>query len=189
MHSMGAGVRHAGPQRDGHFWATGAGAVILQPTEKEGQGVLTTHLHSDGTHAEQLAMLNPGSHGGYHLGKENFGYPEVEYGELFIYPELLERKEYLPQHGRGNWCSRMRWFKFPEVIKEALGQNGSASQRHRYAHPAPGPTCASASSCSKSSACATTRFWNNIQKYGNTTAASIPIALCEAWGSRENQRG
>jgi 3-oxoacyl-[acyl-carrier-protein] synthase-3 len=22
---------------------------------------------------------------------------------------------------------------------------------------------------------------NNIQKYGNTTAASVPIALCEAW--------
>jgi 3-oxoacyl-[acyl-carrier-protein] synthase-3 len=27
------------------------------------------------------------------------------------------------------------------------------------------------------------KVWNNIQKYGNTTAASIPIALCEAWES------
>ena len=25
------------------------------------------------------------------------------------------------------------------------------------------------------------QVYNNIQKYGNTTAASIPIALCEAW--------
>ena len=25
------------------------------------------------------------------------------------------------------------------------------------------------------------QIFNNIQKYGNTTAASIPIALCEAW--------
>jgi 3-oxoacyl-[acyl-carrier-protein] synthase-3 len=25
------------------------------------------------------------------------------------------------------------------------------------------------------------KVYNNIQRYGNTTAASIPIALCEAW--------
>src|SRR4028118_1479489 len=47
------------------IFGDGAGAVILQPTEKEGQGILSTHLHSDGESAEILAQLNPGSHGNH----------------------------------------------------------------------------------------------------------------------------
>ena len=44
------------------IFGDGAGAVVLQPTQKEGQGILSTHLHSDGESAEILAMYNPGTH-------------------------------------------------------------------------------------------------------------------------------
>ena len=33
------------------------------------------------------------------------------------------------------------------------------------------------------------QVYNNIQKYGNTTAASVPIALCEAWEMGKVQEG
>jgi 3-oxoacyl-[acyl-carrier-protein] synthase-3 len=58
MHSMGLEYSTKGRNVTVIF-GDGAGAVVVQPTEKEGQGILTTHLHSDGTHAEQLAMINP----------------------------------------------------------------------------------------------------------------------------------
>jgi 3-oxoacyl-[acyl-carrier-protein] synthase III len=47
------------------IFGDGAAAVILQPSEKEDQGILSTHLHSDGGSAEILAMYNPGTHANY----------------------------------------------------------------------------------------------------------------------------
>src|SRR6516164_2219246 len=46
------------------IFGDGAGAVVLQPTEDERRGVLSTHLHSDGNEAEILSMINPGFHAG-----------------------------------------------------------------------------------------------------------------------------
>src|SRR6476620_3892937 len=40
------------------IFGDGAGAVVLKPTEDEGRGILSTHLHSDGSEAEILAMFN-----------------------------------------------------------------------------------------------------------------------------------
>src|SRR5882672_12011629 len=42
------------------IFGDGAGAVVLQPTDVSTQGILSTHLHSDGESAEILAMYNPG---------------------------------------------------------------------------------------------------------------------------------
>ena len=58
------------------IFGDGAGAVVLQPSLEENSGILSTHLHADGTHAEELAFINPGCHGGYHLGLERFGYTD-----------------------------------------------------------------------------------------------------------------
>src|ERR1700712_440914 len=49
------------------IFGDGAGAVVLQPTEKDKQGILSTHLHSDGESAELLAMYNPGTHANHWL--------------------------------------------------------------------------------------------------------------------------
>ncbi|MCL4151370.1 UNVERIFIED_CONTAM: hypothetical protein GTU68_021619, partial [Idotea baltica] len=44
------------------LFGDGAGAAIIQATEEEGKGILTTHLHADGEHAERLATLAPTGH-------------------------------------------------------------------------------------------------------------------------------
>ncbi|NNF36779.1 MAG: 3-oxoacyl-ACP synthase, partial [Saprospiraceae bacterium] len=74
MHSMGLDFSTNGRNVTVIF-GDGAGAVILQPTEDDSRGILTTHLHSNGTHAEELALINPGAHGGYHGEKEKYGFP------------------------------------------------------------------------------------------------------------------
>ena len=152
---------------------------MLQPTEKEGQGVLTTHLHSNGTHAEELAMINPGSHGGYHLGKENFDFPETDLGDIFIYQGLIDKKQIYPNMN-GPLVFKTAVVKFPEVIKEALTKTGLQATDIDMFIPHQANLRISQFVQAKLGL-PDEKVWNNIQKYGNTTAASIPIALCEAW--------
>jgi 3-oxoacyl-[acyl-carrier-protein] synthase-3 len=97
------------------LFGDGAGAVLLQPTEEEGKGVLTTHIHSDGTDAEVLAFINPGSHGGYHLGKEQFGYPDTPYGKGFVTEKMFNEEMLFPQMD-GQIVFKTAVRKFPEVI-------------------------------------------------------------------------
>lgn len=164
------------------IFGDGAGAVVLQPTEQENQGILSTHLHADGEHAEKLAYLNPGAHSGVHHTeeeKEKFGYPDQEFGGLFFTKKMFEDEDYYPVMD-GQYVFKFAVTKFPEVIQEALQTNGykasdidlfvphqanlriSQFVQHRLGLP-------------------DDKVWNNIQRYGNTTAASIPVALCEAW--------
>jgi 3-oxoacyl-[acyl-carrier-protein] synthase III len=186
MHSMGLEFSTRGRNVTVIF-GDGAGAVILQPTEAEGQGILTTHLHSDGTHAEQLAMISPGSHGGYHLGKENFGFPDEEMGEIFIYPELLERKNTYPNMD-GQLVFKNAVVKFPQVINEALEKTGLTAKDIDMLVPHQANLRISQFVQGKLGL-RDDQVWNNIQKYGNTTAASIPIALCEAWEAGKINQG
>ncbi|WP_247237414.1 3-oxoacyl-ACP synthase III family protein [Telluribacter sp. SYSU D00476] len=186
MHSMGLEFSTKGRNVTVIF-GDGAGAVVLQPTEKEDQGILTTHLHSDGTHAEQLAMISPGSHGGYHLGKDKFGFPDVEYGELFIYPNLIENNSYYPNMD-GQLVFKNAVQKFPEVINEALQKTGLNASDIDMLVPHQANLRISQFIQGKLGL-RDDQVWNNIQKYGNTTAASIPIALCEAWEAGKINEG
>ena len=90
IHSMGLDFSTRG-RNETVIFGDGAGAAILQPTDDPTAGILTTHLHSDGTCAEELAMITPGSHGGYHLGKEAFGFPyEESPGGIYITQKLID---------------------------------------------------------------------------------------------------
>ena len=66
MHSMGLDFSTRGRNVTVIF-GDGAGAVVVQPSEDPNQRIITTKLHSDGTYAEKLSFINPGSNGGYHL--------------------------------------------------------------------------------------------------------------------------
>ncbi len=186
MHSMGMEFDTRGRNVTVIF-GDGAGAVILQPTEVEGQGVLTTHLHSDGTHAEQLAVLSPGSHGGYHLAEADFAYPDTEFGEIFVYPDLLETKSYYPAMD-GQLVFKNAIVKFPEVIREALTKTNLQASDIDMLIPHQANLRISQYVQGKLGL-RDDQVWNNIQKYGNTTAASIPIALCEAWEAGKIKEG
>lgn len=183
MHSMGLDFSTRGRNVTVIF-GDGAGAVVVQPTEKKGQGVLTTKLHSDGTYAEKLAYINPGSHGGYHLDKMeagvDFGYDKsIKYGEIFITEHMLKNGQTYPNM-EGQFVFKLAVRKFPEVIMEALTTAGLNVEDIDMLVPHQANLRIS-QFVQKILKLPNEKVWNNIQKYGNTTAASIPIALCEAW--------
>lgn len=179
MHSMGLDFRTEGRGVTVLF-GDGAGAVILQPTEKENQGILSTHLHSDGTNAEHLALINPGSHGGHFLKDTDFGYPENDKpGGVFVTQKMVD-EHMLSPNMTGQLVFKTAIKKFPQVINEALEKNGKNSEDINLLVPHQA-NLRIAQFVQKVMKLRDDQVYNNIQKYGNTTAASIPIALCEAW--------
>jgi len=178
MHSMGLDFSTEGRGVTVIF-GDGAGAVVLQPTLEEGKGVLTTHLHSDGTHAEELAMINPGSHGGYHGNKEKYGFKEDDHpGGIFATQTMLDDNLFAPNMN-GQLVFKKAVQKFPEVIHEALKATNLNTTDIDLLIPHQANLRISAF-VQKSLGLEDHQVFNNIQKYGNTTAASIPIALSEA---------
>ena len=178
MHSMGLDFSTRGRNVTVIF-GDGAGAAILQPSTDANQGILTTHLHSDGTHAEELAFINPGCHGGYHLGTERFGYTDQSYGGIFMTQKMWEDEDIFPNMN-GQLVFKTAITKFPEVIAEALQKTGLQTTDINMLIPHQANLRIS-QFVQKKLGLRDDQVWNNIQKYGNTTAASIPIALTEAW--------
>src|SRR4051812_581741 len=74
------------------IFGDGAGAVVVQPTEEEGRGILSTHLHSDGSDAEVLAMVNPGTHANH--WKEGLAdFDEAEMANMFISHKMIDNHQ------------------------------------------------------------------------------------------------
>ena len=161
------------------IFGDGAGAVVLQPTEDQDTGILSTHLHADGNYAEVLSYINPGCHGGVHLGTERFGYPEQEFGGAFLTQKMWDDQDYYPNMD-GQAVFKVAVQKFPEVILEALKTNGFTPADIDLLVPHQANLRIS-QFVQRLLKLRDDQIHNNIQKYGNTTAASIPIALCEAW--------
>lgn len=162
------------------IFGDGAGAVVLQPTDKEGQGILSTHLHSNGSEAELLSMVNPGFHAGKHdTAKAPVPNGQQPYGGLFITNDLLAKEDIFP-YMDGQAVFKKAVVKFPEVIMEALNTNGLATGdiNMLITHQA---NLRISQFIQQKMGLSDDQVYNNIQQYGNTTAASIPIALCEAW--------
>lgn len=190
MHSMGLDFSTEGRNVTVIF-GDGAGAMVLQPTDDPNTGVLSTKLHSNGTYAEKLAFINPGCHGGYHNGKleepVDYGYPEAKYGEMFITQHMIDNGQIFPNMD-GQFVFKMAVQKFPEVIQEALNEAGLNASDINMLIPHQANLRISAF-VQKKLGLRDDQVWNNIQKFGNTTAASVPIALCEAMESGAIKEG
>ena len=163
------------------IFGDGAGAVVLQPTDASttSAGILSTHLHSDGSEAELLSMMNPGFHAGKFVPAKKPNVPEQSYGGLFITKELIEKEDIYP-YMDGQAVFKKAVVKFPEVIMEALTANGMSPSNIDLLIPHQANLRIS-QMVQHRLKLRDDQVYNNIQKYGNTTAASIPIALCEAW--------
>lgn len=173
------------------IFGDGAGAVILQPAE-EGEGsVLTTKMHSDGTYAEKLAYINPGCHGGYHAKKQGadvqFGFNGAEYGGLFLTQHMLDNAQTFP-HMEGQFVFKLAVQKMPEVVMEALTEVGKTPADIDMLIPHQANLRIS-QFVQRTLKLPDEKVWNNIQRYGNTTAASIPIALAEAVEAGKVKKG
>jgi 3-oxoacyl-[acyl-carrier-protein] synthase-3 len=161
------------------IFGDGAGAVVLQPTEKEGQGILSTHLHSDGESAEILAMYNPGSHANHWGTKDYASFDEAEISQMFMSHQMIDNAQNFP-YMDGPAVFKKAVVKFPEVIMESLTKNGYQSTDINMLIPHQANLRISQFVQQKLKL-QDHQVYNNIMNYGNTTAASIPIALCEAW--------
>jgi 3-oxoacyl-[acyl-carrier-protein] synthase III len=160
------------------IFGDGAGAVVLQPTNDEKRGILSTHLHSDGTDAEILAMFNPGTHANH--WKENAAtFNEGEIADMFMSHAMIDNAENFPTMD-GPAVFKTAVVKFPEVIMEALTTNGYQPSDLKLLIPHQA-NLRIAQFVQHKLKLRDDQVHNNIQKYGNTTAASVPIALCEAW--------
>ena len=161
------------------IFGDGAGAVVLQPTEDANQGILSTHLHSDGEAAEILAMYNPGTHANHWVEQKFADFDEAEMGQMFMSHQMIDNAQNFPFMD-GPSVFKKAVVKFPEVIMEALHQNGYQTSDINMLIPHQANLRIS-QFVQQKMGLRDDQVYNNIQKYGNITAASIPIALCEAW--------
>jgi len=144
------------------IFGDGAGAVILQPSDKP--GILSTHLHSDGNFAEELYVKDPGSSRPH---KER--QPE----------QILDTSTYKVVMN-GNQVFKHAVVRFMEVINEALKANNLKKDAINLLVPHQANLRIS-QYIQEKLGLTNDQVYNNIMRYGNTTAASIPIALSEAW--------
>ena len=169
VHSTGLDVSTRG--RDtAVIFGDGAGAACLEATEDPGRGVLGVLLHADGRFAKDLWTDAPGS---IHM-------PRVSAEQIAsgaIYP-----------HMEGQKVFKHAVVKMPEVVREVLRRSGlgPADIRLLVAHQA---NLRIAEMVQKSLELRDDQVFNNIQLYGNTTAASIPICLAEGVPARGVRRG
>lgn len=170
------------------IFGDGAGAVVLQPTDDPNRGILSTHLHSDGESAEILAMYNPGTHANYWVDTELATFKkDAKMGEYFMSHEMIDNCQNFPFMD-GPAVFKKAVVKFPEVIVEALKANNYAPSDIKMLIPHQANLRIS-QFVQQKLGLSDDQVYNNIQKYGNTTAASIPIALCEVYESGKLKEG
>ena len=144
------------------IFGDGAGAAVLQPSERP--GILSTHLHADGRYAEDLYIRDPGS-----------SRPNAE-----RQPEQITDTSGFKVVMNGNQVFKHAVVRFMEVINEALAANALKKDDINLVVPHQANLRIS-QYIQEKLALPPDRVYNNIMRYGNTTAASIPIALSEAW--------
>lgn len=186
MHSMGLDFSTEGRNVTVIF-GDGAGAVLLQPSDDEELGIYNTVLHSDGTYAEELAFINPGCHGGYHTGMDGLGYGDQEFGGVFLTQKMWEDKLIYPNMN-GQLVFKTAIQKFPEVILESLTKQNISTSELKLLVPHQANLRIS-QFVQKKLKLRDDQVYNNIERYGNTTAATIPIALSEAFQEGRIRKG
>ena len=154
------------------IFGDGAGAVVLTRSDDD-SGILSTHLHSEGEHAKELAVLAPGMGGRWITDILEDNNPDDE--------------SYFP-HMNGQFVFKNAVVRFSEVINEGLQANNLQVSDVDMLIPHQANLRIS-QFIQKKFGLNDDQVFNNIQKYGNTTAASIPIALTEAWEQGKIKKG
>ena len=147
------------------IFGDGAGAAIVSREEDLSKGILSTHLHSEGIHAEELIVKAPGMGGRWVTDIIADNDPDDE--------------SYFP-YMNGQFVFKNAVVRFSEVINEGLEANNLKVSDIDMLIPHQANLRIS-QFIQKKFGLTDDQVFNNIQKYGNTTAASIPIALTEAW--------
>ncbi|WP_136667088.1 3-oxoacyl-ACP synthase III family protein [Flavobacterium sp. H122] len=155
------------------IFGDGAGAAIISREEDTTKGILSTHLHSEGQYAEELALIAPGM------------------GKRWVLDILKDNdpddESYYP-HMNGQFVFKNAVVRFSEVIMEGLQVNNLEVSDIDMLIPHQANLRISQFIQQKFKL-TDDQVYNNIMEYGNTTAASIPIALTEAWEQGKIKEG
>jgi len=145
------------------IFGDGAGAAVVVPSEDDNRGILSTHLHSQGAYAKELVLVGPAT---------------ARWVDKIMEEADPDDQSYYP-HMNGNFVFKHAVTRFPQVIMEALNANGlkPADINLLVPHQA---NLRISQFVQRTMKLNDDQVYSNIQKYGNTTAASIPIALSEA---------
>lgn len=146
------------------IFGDGAGAAVLSRCEEKGKGILSSHLHSEGKYAKELVLEGPST-------------------KRWI-PEILEANDpndtsYYP-YMNGQFVFKHAVVRFSEAIIEGLQANNLQKEDIDLLIPHQANLRISQFVQNKFGL-PNNHVYNNIMRYGNTTAASIVIALTEAW--------
>jgi 3-oxoacyl-[acyl-carrier-protein] synthase-3 len=146
------------------IFGDGAGAAVLSRSEALGKGILSSHLHSEGRHAKELVLEGPST-------------------QRWV-PEILEANNpddisYFP-YMNGQFVFKHAITRFSEAIVEGLQANNLEKEDIDMLIPHQA-NLRIAQFIQKKFQLSDDKVYNNIMKYGNTTAASVIIALTEAW--------
>lgn len=152
------------------IFADGAGAAVLGAVETGQPGILSTHLHAEGEYAEELYCKDPGSS-----------------REVRISPELIDSGSFFLKMN-GNAVFKHAVVRFMEVIQEALEANQVNQSEIDLLVPHQANLRIS-QYIQKQLGLPSEKVFNNIMTKGNTTAATIPIALSEAWEQGKIKEG
>ena len=155
------------------IFGDGAGAAVLSREENPAKGILSTHLHSEGEYAKELAVLAPGMGG--------------RWVSDIIAENDPNDESYFP-YMNGQFVFKHAVVRFAEVIHEGLEANNLQVSDIDMLIPHQANLRIS-QFIQKKFNLTDDQVFNNIQKYGNTTAASIPIALTEAWEQGKLKEG
>ncbi len=155
------------------IFGDGAGAVVLSREEDPNKGILSSHLHSEGQHAEELSLIAPG------MG--------TRWVTDILRDNDPEDDSYYP-YMNGQFVFKNAVVRFSEVIMEGLKTNGLQPSDIDMLIPHQANLRIS-QFIQKKFGLSDDQVYNNIMRYGNTTAASIPIALTEAWEEGRIQEG
>ena len=152
------------------LFGDGAGAAVLQATDDPDRGILSTHLHAEGQNAELLWCEFESS---------------AHHPRLSV--EMLEGTRHYPSMV-GKEVFKHAVTRMPEAVDEALAANGLTAADIDLLIPHQANLRIS-QMVQKRLGLADDQVFNNIQRYGNTTAATIPIALAEAVREGRLERG
>ncbi len=153
------------------LFGDGGGAACLEATDGEdGSFLIWHHLHSDGSFAEELCIRKPGA-----------------INKPWIDKEMIDDRSSAPyMNGREVFRNAVK--RFPEVINEVLVGQGFTKDQVDFVIPHQA-NLRITEAVRKRLELPEEKVFSNIEKYGNTTAASIPIALSELVESGNVERG
>tara|TARA_B100000767_G_C19766575_1_gene537827 strand:+ start:2197 stop:3204 length:1008 start_codon:yes stop_codon:yes gene_type:complete len=154
------------------IFGDGAGAAILTRENNMDRGILSSHIYSEGFHAKELSLIGPST---------NRWVPEI------IAANDSEDLSYYP-YMNGQVVFKHAVVRFSEVINEGLQKNNWSANDIDMLIPHQANLRIS-QFIQKKFGLSKDKVYNNIMRYGNTTAASIPIALTEAWEEGKVKEG